>query len=92
MSVAIKLLILTALLGILAAIFPTNIINTIGVPTLAIETFIDGVAAMISNFCSLADVFLVNGSALLMVKTITLFVFFYAQFKIIYPIFKIIAY
>lgn len=92
MSVLVKVLILTGLFGALALIFPSNIIEYIGVSTSAIETFVEGVAGMVSNLCGMADVFLTAGAALLMVKTITLFVFFYVQFKIIYPLFKLIAY
>jgi len=92
MTIAIKFLVLTVLFGIISQIFPASIITTIGIPTAGISSFVAGIADMISNFCTLGDVFLDSGATLLMFRAVVLFVFIYAQFRIFYPIFKLIAY
>lgn len=92
MNIAIKLIIFTVIFSIVSLMLPTNILGTIGIPLDSVETFVSGVATFISNLCSIADVFLVEGSALLMVKAFTIFVFFYVQIKAFMPIIKLLAY
>lgn len=92
MNIAVKALITTALFGILSAVFRDNIMNIIGFPIELVSSFIRDSATMISEFCSLGDVFLTEGSTLEMVKGITIFIFFYVQYRIFYPIFKLLLY
>jgi hypothetical protein len=92
MTIAIKLLVFGFIIALLGASFPHSIIVYLGLPINGIATFVTGVATFISNISSLGDVFLIHGSTLLMVKAFSLFVFFYIQFKILFPIVKLIVY
>jgi hypothetical protein len=92
MTIVIKLTILGLIITLLGIWFPHCIIAYLGLPVNGIATFVADVATFISNICNLGDVFLVHGSTLLIVKAFSLFVFFYIQFKILFPIIKLIVY
>ncbi len=92
MSIAVKIIVFSFIITFISILFPTNILTLLNIPLLSITVFVDSVAHFINNIASFGDVFLVAGSTILMIKAVTLVVFFYLQFRVFYAFIKLIAY
>lgn len=92
MTIAIKFLLFTVFFTLASALFPSNILSTIGVPLETIGAYLHDVGGYVAGLAKFGDLFMTAGSSLLMMKTIILTIMFYIQFKIFYAIVKLIFY
>lgn len=92
MTVAIKALLIGVFITFIGFIFPSNIITFLNIPILPLQNFIHSIAFLISQWCNFGDIFLMEGSTILMVKTLVFCIYCFGIYKIVFPVAKLILY
>jgi len=91
MDLALKIVIFTVIFAIIALMFPHNIFTMLSLPLAEIGDYVQQVGVFIAKLCTFGDLFLIEGQALLMVKSLTLFIIVFIQFKVFYSIVKLLV-